>query len=104
MRLFCSTFATFASGTLELLEHLERAFGGACKHALQRLRKATTLKRVAAGAFAFGHGRLNPVELSRDYTLALPEAAFFGVTPSAGPDCRPVGGFSVAARVRTTHL
>ena len=46
---------TDLSDALDLFQHLESRFRCAGKHALEYLGKATTLKRVAAGAFAFGH-------------------------------------------------
>src|SRR6185437_12716088 len=46
------------SGLLYLLEHLENALRRADEHALERLRKATALERVAAGAAAFSHAFL----------------------------------------------
>src|SRR5262249_10527006 len=41
---------------LDLLEHLEDAFGRAHEQALVGLAEAAALERVAAGAGSFGHG------------------------------------------------
>src|SRR3954471_13300811 len=44
------------SSLLDLLQHLEDALRRTDEHALEGLRQAATLERVAAGTCAFGHG------------------------------------------------
>src|SRR5690242_14102434 len=71
----CGIERSTRSGLLDLLQHLEDALGRADEHALERLRQATALECVAAGAAAFSHGASllgGPAEPEKTEIIALP--------------------------------